>query len=536
MTVARSVADVLSGHVRFEVECIDRMYLNAYQPKLQYAAGLVGYVHRELGLPIASTAPLVKITDRFVAAVHRFADTEGIPWVDFVKGQRKDDVMHEQLATFTAEQGVVFIGRAQEKTPVCRTEKRRHPDGVAYPWIVKTTGMVNHFYFYCVDSDFGPFFLKFCSYFPYNAKLCLNGNHWAQRQATKTGLGFVPLDNAFAQVDDPAALQQICDRLGPEQIRVLLNKWLAILPNPFTDADRVAGYDYDLSMLQVEFSLTQMLDTPTSGRMFFENVIRENLDIGRPDQVGLIFDRRIFRKGPRATPGRFRTRVITDGVTPSLHADYKHTTIKQYHKEGKALRTETTINDTHDFGIGKRLTNLPALREIGFTANRRLLRVQTISHDPIVGIDALHAITDPVTTTTGTRITGLRIGEQRSHALLTALPMFKLQTNGFRNRDLRLLIAQLRGLDPADLTPGQMTYDLRRLKSHGLIEKIPRSNRYQVTDQGLSDSMFLSAVHDRLLPTGLAALHTPLPAPIRTATRNYRQAIEDLTHTTGLAA
>jgi len=120
--------------------------------------------------------------------------------------------------------------------------------------------------------------------------------------------------------------------------------------------------------------------------------------VGRPDQIGLIFDRRIFRKGPRATPGRFRTRVITDGVTPSLHADYKHTTIKQYHKEGKALRTETTINDTHDFGIGKRLTNLPALREIGFQANRRLLRVQTISHDPIVGIDALHAITDPVTT------------------------------------------------------------------------------------------------------------------------------------------
>ena len=186
-----------------------------------------------------------------------------------------------------------------------RTEKRRHPDGVAYPWIVKTTGMVNHFYFYCVDSDFGPFFLKSCSYFPYNAKLCLNGNHRAQRQATKTGLGFAPLDNAFAQVDDPVALQQICDQLGPAQIQALLNKWLAILPNPFTDADRAAGYDYDLSMLQVEFSLTQMLDTPTSGRVFFENVIRENLDVGRPDQVGLIFDRRIFRKGPRATPGRF---------------------------------------------------------------------------------------------------------------------------------------------------------------------------------------------------------------------------------------
>ena len=133
MTVARSVADVLTEHVRFEVECIDRMYLNVYQPKLQYAPGLVGYVHRQLGLPIASTAPLARITDRFVAAVQRFAVTEAIPWVDFVKGQRKDDVMHEHLATFTAEEGVMFIGRAQEKTSVFRTEKRRHDDGATAP-------------------------------------------------------------------------------------------------------------------------------------------------------------------------------------------------------------------------------------------------------------------------------------------------------------------------------------------------------------------------------------------------------------------
>ena len=93
MTVARNVADVLAEHVTFEVECIDRMFLNVYVPQLQFPLGLVGYVHKQLGLPIASTAPLAKITDRFAAAVHRFAEDEGIPWVDFAKGERKDDVM-----------------------------------------------------------------------------------------------------------------------------------------------------------------------------------------------------------------------------------------------------------------------------------------------------------------------------------------------------------------------------------------------------------------------------------------------------------
>jgi hypothetical protein len=345
------------------------------------------------------------------------------------------------------------------------------------------------------------------------------------------------LDNAFAAVDDPAALQEICDGLGARQIQDLLDKWLQILPNPFTSADTDAGYRYDMSILQAEFSLTQMLDTPTSGRVFFENVIRENLDIGRPDQVSLIFDRQIKTRGPKATPGRFRTRVITDGVTPSLHADYKKATIKQYHKQGKALRTETTINDTYDFGIRKGLTNLPALREIGFTANRRLLRVQTISHDPITGIDALHTVTDPVSTTNGTRVPGLRLGQQRSHALLTALPMFRLQPNGFTNHDLRPLIAELRGLKTEAITVGQMTYDLRRLRLHGLITRIPHTHRYQVTDTGLSTARFLSAIHDRLLPTGLSNLATPdTTGALKSADLAYRHAIETLTHTTGLAA
>src|SRR3954454_23081230 len=138
MTVARTVADVLTDHVVFEVECIDRMYLNVYVPGLQYEAGLVAYVHQQMGLPIASTAPLGKVSDGFSAAMRRFARDQGVPWVDFVKGQRKDDVMHDHLAGFEAAggtEGVLFIGRAQEKTSLFRTECRRNAEGNSYPWI-----------------------------------------------------------------------------------------------------------------------------------------------------------------------------------------------------------------------------------------------------------------------------------------------------------------------------------------------------------------------------------------------------------------
>ncbi|MFD1507010.1 hypothetical protein FE374_03755 [Georgenia yuyongxinii] len=434
------------------------------------------------------------------------------------------------------EEGVLFVGRAQEKTRLFRTEKRHNSEGRSYPWIVRATGLVNHFYFYAVDEDFGPFFLKFCSYFPYNARLCPNGNEWAKRQATKAGVAHVAMDNAFAAVDDVPALQAICDTLGPAQIDALLRKWLARLPHPFAPADRAAGYRYDISIRQAEFSLTQMLDKPVSGRVFFEQVIRDNLDLGRPDEVSLIFDRRVLARGKRPTPGTFRTRVITEGVTPSLHVYYKHSTIKQYHKEGRALRTETTINDTGDFRIGRRLTNLPALREVGFSANRRLLGVQRLSHDPARGHHVFAGVNDPVITDAGTRVAGLRFADPRAHALLSALVVFRLLPDGFTNRDLRALVADLLGKEPDELSAGQITYDLRRLRFHGLIERRPHSHRYRVTDTGLHHALFLTRIYDRLLPTGMARLNQPVPVHLRTASHAYDAAIEDLIAQSGLAA
>ena len=535
MTLPRTVADVLADHVVFEVESIDRMYLNVYVPQLQRELGLIGYLRRRLGCSINSTAPLAAVTEAFNGAVRRFAAEQQVPLIDFVKGQRKDDVMHEHLASFTGAEGVLFIGRAQEKARVFRTERRRNTDGKAYPWIVSRTAVINHWYFYCVDADFGPFFCKYVSYFPYNAKLCINGNEWAKRQAAKAGIRFTALDNGFASCGDVPALQALCDSLGPEHIEALQRKWQAILPCPFTGEDRAAGYGYDISILQAEFCLTQMLDQPVSGRVFFEQVIRDNLDIGRPDHVGLIFDRRVRKD----TPGRFRTRVITEGVTPSLHVDYKNNKIKQYHKLGRALRTETTINDTRDFGIGKRLCNLPALRKVGFTANRRLLRTQRLSHDPTDGAAALAAITEPVTTDTGQRIPGMGFTNSRVQALLTALCVFRLLPRGFTNRDLREHLAPLLGKHPETMTSGQVTYDLRRLRHHGLIERIPKTHRYQVTDTGLRHALFLTRAHNRILRTGLAELTDPNPpasSKLRAADRAYQAALDDLIRTAGLAA
>jgi hypothetical protein len=503
MTVSRSVAEILRNHVTLEVEGIDRMYLNAVVPLLQSERGIAWFFREYRGYRFASSALMAPMTRAFVEALEQFARSEKLEVVVFKKGQRKDEVAAEYRERFQDEEGLLFVGKAQEKASVFRTERRRNPQtGASYAWLYRSTAMVNQYYFYAVDRDFGPFFLKFCSYFPYNAKLCINGHEYVKRQLERRGIRYEALDNGVLTCEDPAMLQTICDELSAQKIDTLFRKWLRRLPHPFTTKDRSAGIRYDLSILQSEFSLTQVLDRPVTGRVFFEEVIRENLDIGRPDQVQLIFDRRILRKGPRPTPGRFRTRVITEGVYPSLHVDYKASRIKQYHKEGRALRTETTINNTRDFAIGKRLHNLPALREVGFRANRRLLDVQRISHDCSIGEDAFHAIQQP-RVIAEQRTSALRFEDRRIQALFHALVLFRLLPDGFSNADLRARLEQLIG---RPLKPGAVTYDLRRLRLHGLIQRIPRTHRYQVTNRGLRYALFFTRSYDRMLRPGLASV------------------------------
>jgi len=527
MSVARTVAEILVEHVTLEIEGIDRLYLNVYVPQLQHVGGVVGFFRGHRGQPIASSALMTPISRGFVAAIEQFVREQGVPLLTFSKGQRKDDVAKEHLVRFAATgqtEGVLFVGKAQEKASVYRTEKRRRPDGRPYPWLVRTTAMVNQYYFYGVDRDFGPFFLKLCSYFPYTARLCVNGHEYLKRQLAQEGIDFAALDNGLLSCADPARAQAICDALGAEQIEALLRKWLARLPHPFTLEDQEAGYRYALSILQAEFSLTQVLDRPLTGRVFFEEVIREHLDLGRPDQVQLIFDRRVTRR----TPSRFRTRVITEGVIPSLHVDYKHSRIKQYHKEGRALRTETTINDTRDFGIGKRLTNLPALRTVGFGANRRLLDVQRVSHDCHLGADAFAQVTQPITVD-GQRAAALRFEQDRVQALFSALVVVSLLPPGFANRDLRAHLAPLLGLEPNHLTQARMTYDLRRLRLHGLIERLPRTHRYRLTQDGLRTALFFTRTYARLFRSGLAQVMpaaAPSSSPLRAAFDQLDRAID----------
>jgi hypothetical protein len=519
MAATVTVNDVLDGHVGLDVECLDRIYLNGYVPNLQVGGQVVSFMTQHLGCPIPSPAIMEKIGTAFRKAVASFAEADHIPVVRFGKDDRKIDRMWPYLArqAATGRSGVAAIGTAQEFQNVFAASQRTGHNGIPWFSFTKADRRVTCFYFYVWDTDFGPAFIKVCAYFPYPIKVWLNGHEWAKRQATQAGIGFSELSNGFATATDPAALQAICDRLGPATIGVFFERWMSRLPLPLTEADRAAGYWWELSMRQIEVSRTLVFDAPRHARGFFEALVADNLDIGRPDTVELIFH------GPRhlGRPPQLdcvpKTKIVTRGTEATVNAFYKNSRIKQYLKNGRALRIETVINSPDDLRCHRRLAHLDELQSKARAVNRRLLDTERVGQGCVLASPAFERIAQPSLAEDGRRAPALRFGDPRVQALAGALCTTMLAVTGITNKSLRALMTGL--LDGIDYSTNQASYDLARLRVNGLISRIPGRNRYRLTDDGLRFAIFYTKVHDRVLRPLLAPDQPQTPPPIRKALR-----------------
>jgi len=510
-----NIYSIMRDHVSLTVSCIDRLYLHAYVPRLQTSGQLCYFLREHLGHPIPSPALFRPLHDRFVDSVASFAEREGIPLIHFQSGQRKDDVLVPYRQRFARREGVVLIGVAQEKMRSFKASKHRALKGGVRFDFSRQPVAVNHYYFYLQDRQWGPAFIKIATYLPYPIKLCLNGHEWVKQQLGRERIGFQALDNGFLSCAAPERLQAICERLGPADVQGFFEHWSTQLPWPLSTADRAAGFAHRLAICQLEVSLTQVFDRPVQGRHFFEALIRENLDLGRPNRVGLLFPQRLTRATPAPAQG-YRTRVITQGVAPSLHLAYKRSHVKQYFKEEQALRTETTINDPRDFAVAKGIDNLRHLRALGHQVNRKLLEVERLSQHCTLTQGALDRLQQP-SIENCQRVSALRFGDPRVMALLQALTAFAHLPQGFRNRDLRQRVGALLA---RPYSAAQMTYDLRRLRLKGLIHRLPASHRYCATSYGLKVAFFYSKLYLRILRPHWAALlpeSDTLPRPLRAA-------------------
>ena len=239
-------ATLLRDHVTLKCRSLDRIFLQAYVPKLQSVGDVCKFLRWQKKFKIPSSAAFGKIGEQYVKAIYRFAEEHKIPMVQFKKGQDKEKLARPYLeaAARKGQDCVVLIGIAQEKASIWRSWPRKGQEKAAHPHMDwgRQMAYINHFYFYLWDTEWGGTFWKTNAYAPFPIWLWLNGHEWAKRQLEKAGTGYEALDNGFRSCADPARLQKICDRLGPAAVQSFFWRWLLRLPCPFLRADLRAGY------------------------------------------------------------------------------------------------------------------------------------------------------------------------------------------------------------------------------------------------------------------------------------------------------
>jgi hypothetical protein len=523
-----NINDVLDGHVSLKIDCVDRLLLNAYVPNLQVGGQVITFMTQHLGYPIPSGSIMERIGNRFRQQVKAFAAQHSIPILTLKKpdrtrwDDRKLDHVRPYLDKAEAEgrTGVVAIVAAQEFQRVFSTKNRSSIPGVASFDFVKEERRVGVYYFYVADAEFGAGFIKMCTYFPYPAKVWVNGHEWAKRQAARDHLAFTALANGFASCDQPGALQAICDHFGPDDIQGFFDRWTAVIPLPLTVDDKNAGYFWELSMRQVEVSRTLVFDDPRRARGFFEALVADNVGVGRPEEIRAVF---VASKRGVRTPMPSQTRVFSPGTEVKIDFTFKHSRVKQYLKEGRALRIETVINKPRDIGVLARLEHLPELVDKARQVNDRLLMIERAGQGCAIGSALFERIHQPYKRE-GQRTGALRFGDQRAMALAGSLCLVVHAVTGFTNKSLR---GQVAGLLGTDYSSSQMSYDLRRLRLHGLIDRKPGTNTYCVTPEGIRVAVFYTKLQARLLRPLLEADKPPAPLELRSALSTVERILGD---------
>jgi hypothetical protein len=517
-----TLRDIVAGHVSLEIEGFDRIYLNGWVPALQTAGQLAGWL-RWREFPIASPAALGKLKQQYVQAVRRYADGNQVPWVKFAKGDRKADVIRPYLeaAEKAGVPKVVAIGEAREFQWVFGATEKHDAGGVPWFKFYRTERLVTCYYFYIWDADAGAGFIKVCTYAPYPVKIWLNGHDVARRKALAAGIDVTPLANGFASASDPAALQGICDSVQAGTLRLFFDRWMSRVPVPLSQQDREHDCWWQLSMRQIEVSRTLVFDDPRRVRAVFEELLAGNMNLGRPGSVQVIFGSR----AARSADWEFSTRLLNRPDQVTVNLAFKHSRIKIYLKEDRALRIETVVNDPGDLGCKRGLEHLDELSARARACNARLMDAVVAGQGcGILANPVFERIARPSADAAGRRVPAMRFGDPRVQALAGCLAVWEMAVSGITNKSLR---AWMTGMLGSPYTMNQASYDLARLRRNGLIERVPRSNTYRLTGDGMTFALVYSRVHDKvLLP--LTAHDQPIAAPadVRAAWRTVTRHID----------
>jgi len=514
------LSELLGSHVQFTYTAWDRIVLNGYIERLQRPANLAYFFHEVAGIPCITPDVLMSRTRAYRAWVLHYLPQHNIPLMPAPKGVRKEEVVEPYYRRLRGAEGVacVLTTMEQGRTFVSYTP-RYTPTSQDPNWRLLTACRKRflHYYFYVFDPVLGPMSLRVATFFPFTIACFLNGHSFLAQELDRCGVSFRKDDNAFLDVADVAVLQAAADQLTPAILQQRCAYWVRQLAPHFSADERAAiDLSYRYTIAQIELATDVIFKRSARLKALFERAAEIGILLGGADRTVHLFGRRISHR----YPGRLETVLDRRNEGhPTLRSYYQTSFVKQYEKANRLLRTETCLNDTYHLAVGRRVENLPVLREKMAATNLRYLESQAELLASTVDSGQLAALAQP--TLIGLRrVPGLKLHDDRVIRLLETLLHPGTFVANWTTRETHARLLARHRLTDADYRLGQLRYDLAKLRAKGLVERLGTSRRYCLTRLGLKLGVLLVKLRQRLL--GPLATLAAQPAPPR-QTRNPSQ-------------
>jgi hypothetical protein len=535
------LSDLLGHAVQFSYTAWDRIVLNGYLDRLQRPENISYFFREVVGVPAVTPEVLMSRTAPYRAWVARYAAEHTIPVVAAPKDRREEEVVAPYYRQFKGPAGVVVILTGTESGRTFVSYTPRYPPGggdPSYRLLHPARKRFLHYYFYLLDPVLGPMSLRVGTFLPFTLAVFLNGHAFLAQELTRLGVGFRKDDNAFLAVDGLAALEAGAERLTPRLIEQRCADWVGTLAPRFSAAERAAaGLHYRYSVAQIELATDVIFRRSAPLKALFRRAAELGILLGGADRTTHLFGRRITAR----YGGKLQTVLDRRNEgQPILRSYYGSSFVKQYEKGDRPLRTETCLNNTYDVGIGRRLENLPALKERMLVTNTRYLDAQAEVLASTVDAGALATLARPVQLGRR-RVPGLKLEDDRVIRLLEALLHPGTFVTDWTSREVHERLLKRHRLTEQDYRLSQLRYDLGKLRAHGLVERLGTRRRYRLTSRGLKLGVLLVKLRTRLLGplASLAADEQPRPSPrhpsdVEAAFRRLDAALDHLCDTLGL--
>ncbi len=490
--------------IRFGYRCFDRLLLNGLIQPFQQPERVIGFFNSYRQQYPVSRDVLHEVATQFQNWVVNRSQKWSAPILETPE-ERRDKFLDPYFRKAKPNQVVAIVkGREPARIMIAignKKENRWHLQ-FAQRWVVQ-------YNFYVNDERWGRMFVRVCPYLPFSARVCLNQHHWLAVRMREEGIDFQQCTNAFLRCSNPARLQELADSLTARDMLTCGQKWLAAFTPFFTERERKhAGCQHRLFFAQVELCDNLIFRRRAGLDEMGERLLDANRTIGQPNKITVIFGRRITKQ----YRGKLQT-VIEDMNLPNpvIRSHYGNGFVKQYVRDHVLLRTEPASNNVNDYGCKKAVEHLPELRQKMSSVIDNYHNVQQDILETFVDRGQLRKLAQPTVLPSGKRIPGLKLDHPRQLAVMHSLVRFANIAGGgwFTTTDLYAPALDALGLSEAQYSLASFRYDLSKLRAKGLVEKVPRSRRYQLIGKGYSICVVFLKLFERVYAPLTAGLLAP---------------------------